>query len=306
MRLPLALAALVLLAPLVPATGATDFDVEVDGETAHGLIARPSGEPLGIVAILHGYGHKSPSHAAHLEHLAAQGYVAFAMDYRGDGMPLGAGAADTCAAMEELRAAHPGAPEYLYSVSMGGAVAGIVLAECPGFSSWVSNEGMTTLAETWAEASALAPANAFAAKAVADIEAECGGTPAEAPLCYQERTAVTRVPEFTSLLGVVQTHGLNDGLVPYDQGRELNAALKAAGIPVDFHTVVRSAPGGEGTTVTGYAPLGGMGLAGHGTESDDSHALTALSFALLDDVLAGTLRPSGEERIVDDGLGTLP
>lgn len=313
MRLPRALLALPLalaLLPAIPADGTSlveDVALLVDGEAAHGLVARPMGNASGVVVILHGYGHFAESHRGHLQHLAEQGYAAAAMDYRGGaGMHLGAGAADSCAALAHLRTEAPNGSAYLYSVSMGGAVAGMVLAECPGFSYWVSNEGMTTVAETWAEATALAPANAYAARAVADIEAECGGTPAEAPLCYQERTAVTRVPEFAGLLGVVQTHGLNDGLVPYDQGRELNAALRAAGIPVDFYTVVRSAQGTEGTTLTGYAPLGGMGLAGHGTESDDDHALTALSFALLDEVLAGTLVPSGEERVVDEGLGTLP
>jgi hypothetical protein len=49
-----------------------------------------------------------------------------------------------------------------------------------------------------------------------------------------------------------------------------------------------------------------MGLAGHGTESNDAHALTELSFALLDDVLSGALVPSGQERVVDEGLGSLP
>ena len=321
MRIPRAcvLLACLLAAPFLPPTaassGAEPFsvcsgDVCLPEERGTGLLAAPAGAPRGIVAIMHGYGHLAQSHAGHLAHLAEQGYVAFAMDYGASpapgGMHLGRGAADTCAAVEMLRAQYPGVPSYLYSVSMGGAPAGIVLAECGPWEYWVSNEGMTTIVETWAEARALAPANAYAASAVRDIEAECGGTPATAPACYAERTTVARVPEFRGLKGVVQTHGLNDGLVPYDQGRELKAALEAAGIPSDFHTVVRSAPGTEGTTITGYSPLGGMGLAGHGTESNDAHALTALSFELLDAVLAGELVPSGRETVHDAGLGRLP
>lgn len=299
---------LVAAAPLAPASGAVDFEVAVgDGEIAHGLLALPEGVPLGIVAILHGYGHKAESHRGHLEHLASQGYAAFAMDYRGEGFPLRAGADDTIAATQELMLAFPEVDLVaLYSVSMGTAVAGMVLAELPVFRHWVDNEGLADLAELHTEASLIAPANAFAAKAVADMEAECGGSPAAQPACYLERSAAMRAAEFAALQGVVLTHGLNDGLVPYDQGREMQAALKVAGIPEDFYTVVRSAPGGEGTTLTGYTPLGGAGLAGHGTESDDGHALTALGLALLDDVLAGALVPSGRERVVDDGLGTLP
>jgi acetyl esterase/lipase len=292
--------------PLAPASGAMDLEVQVGGETAHGLLALPQGGPQAIVAILHGYGHKAESHRGHLEHLAAQGYVAFAMDYRGEGFPLRAGADDTIAATQHVMSLFPEVDVVvLYSVSMGTAVAGMVLAELPVFSYWVDNEGLADLPELHTEASLLAPANAFAAKAIADMEAECGGAPALAPACYLERSAAFRAGEFSGLHGVVLTHGVNDGLVPYDQGREMQAALHLAGIPSDFYTVVRSAPGGEGTTITGYSPSGGMGLAGHGTENDDAHALTSLSFALLDQVLAGVLVPSGQERVADAELGTL-
>lgn len=305
---------LVLLAttalPGAPAAGSSlvsDIELTVQGEPAHGLIGVPQGAAAGIVVVLHGYGHVAESHRAHLQHLAEQGYLGIAMDYRGGpGMHLGAGAADSCAALDHLQTLAPGKTAYLYSVSMGGAVAGMVLATCPEFAYWVDNEGMTSITETWAEASALAGANAYAANAKRDIEAECGGIPAQAPGCYVSRHALTRVPEFTGLAGVVLTHGLNDGLVPYDQGREMVGALRAHGIPSEFYTVVRSGAGAEGTTISGYSPAGGLGLAGHGTESNDAHALTALSFGLLDEILAGTLVPADAEHVVDSELGTLP
>ena len=305
---PLALL-LPLVAPIVPAEDAPpvqDYALTVGGQEARGLLALPDGEPSAIVVILHGYGHKAESHRAHLARLADLGYAAVAMDYRGEGFPLRAGADDSVAATRDLMARYPGVPVVLYSVSMGTAVAGMVLAELPVFDYWVNNEGLADLPKLHTEASLLAPANAYAAKAVADMDAECGGKPAQQPACYQERSAALRAAEFRNLKGVVLAHGLNDGLVPYDQGREMQAALKAAGIPQDFYTVVRGNPGGEGTTITGYGGQNVDGLAGHGTESNDAHAMTALSFALLERVLDGSLVPSGREHVVDREMGTLP
>lgn len=321
MRVPLALAtALLLAAPFgsgqVAPPSAVPYSVCViedadegcpASKLATGHAAFPEGAPRGLVVIAHGYGHTSTSHLAHLSRIAEDGYVAVAMDFRGTGFPLRAGADDTIAATRDLLASHPTDLVVLYSVSMGTTVAGMVLAEMPDvFDYWVDNEGLAMLHETWAGATALAPSgNAFAVQAAADIEAECGGTPVDAPACYLERSAATRASEFVGLKGAILTHGLNDGLVPYDQGREMAAALRATGVPVEFHTVTTSAPGGEGTTVTGYTPAGGMGLAGHGTESNDAHALTALSFALLHEILGGRA-PADGESVRAEALPSLP
>lgn len=316
--IPLALALLLAL-PLAPAEGGAlvqPYTVEVDGQTAQGLLATPVGAPLGIVVILHGYGHKAESHRAHLEALAAEGFVALAMDYRGEGFPLRAGADDTIAAAQDVFARFPNLPHHLYSVSMGTAVAGIVLAELPAFDTWTNNEGLSDLVEIWAGATVLAGANEYARNAVRDIETECGGTPVQAPVCYQERSAATRAVEFPRacltaasetcrvLRGVVLTHGANDGLVPYDQGRKMQGTLAAAGVPTEFYTVVGCEAPNGGTTLTGYSPLGPMGLAGHGSEDKDVHCLTGLSFSLLHDVIHGRLALDGGEHVVDAGQTT--
>lgn len=309
-----ALALFLVVLPLAPAPSAhasslLGVDLTVDGEIAHGWMALPSEPCRGVVVIARGYSHDAADHIAHLEHLAEQGFVAIAMDYRGDpdltAFPLRAGASDTKAATLHAIALCPGKTVYLYSVSMGTAVAGIVLAEMPGvFSYWVDNEGLAMLTETWAGATVLAPVNGFAATASAAIETECGGTPLDAPACYLERSAALRAPEFAGLQGAILTHGLNDGLVPYDQGREMATALRAIGVPVEFHTVVRGNAGGEGTTITGYAGQNVDGLAGHGTEDNDAHTLTALSFRLLDELLAGAT-PTNAEHVVDRDVETL-
>lgn len=313
MRAAFALLAALLVLPFAAHAGAP-ASASVSAYTApnggEGFVGTPAGTPLGLVVILHGYGHPAADHQAHLLHIAQQGYLAVAMTYTGDvnGFPLRAGADDTNSAIRDLEQQLPaGAPRYLYSVSMGTSVAPMVLS-AHSFDYWVDNEGLSMLGETWTEASILAPANAFAKTASDAITVECGGSPAQNPACYQERSMALRVGDIQpGLKGVVLTHGLNDGLVPHNQGREMEAALIAGGIPTDFYTYLRCGAGNEGTTLTGYAlgPAGaadpGAGLAGHGTESIDAHCLTELSFRLLDGVLAGHVPMGHTEHLVDNG-----
>lgn len=287
------------------------------GAKAHGLLVQlpESAQPDTLVVILHGYNHHAESHRAYLETLAARGVLGLAMDYRGpkDGFPLQAGADDTVAAVQETLAANPSVDRViLYSVSMGTAVSPMVITALPGvFDAWVIGEGLSMLAETWAGATALKPSgNPTAIRAAQAIEDETGGTPATAAPEYVKRSAALRVGEYAGFEeGVILTHGLNDGLVPYDQGREMVAALRTHGFKADFHTVVRGEPGQEGTTLTGYVPTGqgGFGLAGHGTESVRSHTLTGLTLALLDRLVDGdaTVRAADREFVLDNGATLL-
>jgi hypothetical protein len=313
------LLALALLLPVLATAGpaaapgaAADYFVASDGETAHGRVALPAGDARGLIVIAHGYGHQAADHDKHLEDLAALGFVAVAMDYRGaqDGFPLLAGAHDTEAATRDFLARFGLDHATLYSVSMGTAVAGIVLADMPGvFSWWVDSEGLSMLHETWAGATALSPSgNPTAVRAKAAIEEECGGTPATAAPAYLARSAAALAPRFSGLQGAILVHDVNDGLVPHDQGREMEAALVAIGVPTDFYTVLRGDVGHEGTTLTGYAGVNADGLAGHGNESNDTQAMTAISFRLLKDLVTGAYGPpSGHGQfVVDRDLGTLP
>ncbi|MEA3201018.1 MAG: hypothetical protein QOE90_2446 [Thermoplasmata archaeon] len=308
---PAAAIALVLLVPALhagaPAAGVSDYFVG----GAHGRLAVPVGAPLGLVVIAHGYAHQAVDHDAHLQRLADEGYVAVAMDFGpASAFPLRAGADQTEAATRDLLATYGFDHAILYSVSMGTAVAGMVLADMPGvFTYWVDNEGLAMLHETWAGATALSPSgNPTAVTAKAAIEEECGGTPATAETAYLERSAAVRAPEFVGLKGVILLHDTNDGLVPTNQGREMEAALAAVGIPTDDYQVLRGEPGHEGTSLTGYAGVQVDGMAGHGNESDDTQAMTALSFHLLDALVTGRYGvPEGHrEYVVDRDLGTLP
>lgn len=311
MRFLVALIALAALVPFVPAVSAAssvvDYTVVVGDEVAHGLLSVPESSPSTLVVVTHGWGHTAESHRGHLQALADEGYLGVAMDFRGTGFPLGAGAADTEAAVYDLLTAYPSVDEVvMFSVSMGTAPGAMVIADNPGLvSRWFLSEPMANLAETWAEASAVCPFVAFACAPQQQIEAECGGTPVSQAECFRERVAVARVPEFVGVRDAVVVHGVNDGLVPHNQGREVTAALRAHDVATDFYAVLRGDVGGEGTTLTGHGGSNFDGWAGHGTESNDDHTVTKLSWELFFQWIDGASAANGEF-VIDRELGRLP
>jgi predicted alpha/beta-hydrolase family hydrolase len=287
--------------------------VEVGGEPATGLVALPAAAPSGIVAFAHGYGHTSRSWAEHLERTARDhGVVALAMDYRGTefdpaeevpssrGWQVAEGAEDTIAATQRYEAAcDVVGPVVIFGVSMGGNASGLTAAAgatridgTPLYDWWFNVEGATNVVETYHEARALAPVNAFAADAVADIERQMGGTFEEVPEAYLERAVVTRAADIAAagVRGVVHVHGVDDGLVPYNQTLEMVRALDAAGVPSEVHTIIRRGEGEAGTTASGTVlgsavPTYEPPLAGHASERSTTHAVMRTAFARLGQLL---------------------
>src|SRR4051794_13378487 len=134
------------------------------------------------------------------------------------------------------------------------------------------------------------------------------GGPLEArPDAYRAHTVVARVDDIAAsgLRGVVIVHGVGDGLVPYDQSRELATALRARGIPVQFFTVGSRADGTEaGTTLDGYAPVDHESpFAGHASEKSDNHVVGNLGFARLHALFQGDPPSSDREAGVDGKTG---
>lgn len=86
----------------------------------------------------------------------------------------------------------------LFGVSMGGAISGVALPEAPGLSDhWFAIEPVGSTFET-----------------------------------YLERTAFWRaLSGALEVEDVTIVHALYDGLVPYDESRELQAALRAHDLP---------------------------------------------------------------------------
>jgi acetyl esterase/lipase len=296
---------------------AAPLTLTVEGEPAEGLFALPAKAPKAIVVFAHGYGHTVESWRTHLTRVAREdGVVAVAMNYRGTvilppstpgGLPqsrgwqVAEGAEDSIAAVRHFLDACPAAKTVvMYSVSMGGNAGGLAVAAGatrpngnPLFDFWVNIEGATNVTETYHEARLVARSgNAFAVNATADIERQMGGTFEQVPQRYLDRTVVLHTADIAAsgLQGVISVHGLDDGLVPYNQSRELTTALHAAGVPTEMYTVATRGPGSEpGTTITGTI-LGPTGqytspFAGHASESSTTHIVGMKGFELLSQLL---------------------
>lgn len=288
------------------------MSLTVQGEPALALVATPRRKPRGIVVFDHGYGHTMESWREHVTRTAdTLGVIAIAPNYRGqteppEGMRISSrgwrvaeGAEDSIAYAKHFeRLCKPKGTNVVYGVSMGGNTSGLVVAAQPKapdgsplFDYWVDVEGAVNVTETYAGATVLAPANEFAANATEDIADAFGGTPLDVPDVYAERTVVNRTDDIAAagLAGVVVVHGLADGLVPYNQSRELHTLLRAQGVPVSLWTAVTKKEGTPaGTTIDGYAIGEDSPFAGHASETSTTHVVGAAGFAALDAIYAGT------------------
>lgn len=309
------------------------ISVPVQGQQASGFVAYPSSTPKGIVAFTHGYGHSALSWVHHLRWAARElGVIALVMDNRGlkmlppdteGGLPrsrgwnVSAGALDTIAATQSLERCATRGTNVMFSVSMGGNTAGLALAEGaqradksgPLYDYWVDVEGATNVTETYLEARALAPANTTAANALEDITAEMGGPIESVPEEYAKRSVVLRVDDIAAggLKGVVKVHGVDDGLVPFNQAREMVAALDLNGIPVQMINVLRRTPESEReTTITGYAgsqldPNYTSPFAGHASETSTTHIVMKVAWERLTWLYRDGYLPDCRQETLVDG-----
>lgn len=324
---------------------AHDLELTVEGEPATGRFSLPHTAPKGLVVFAHGYGHTSYSWIQHMKRVSRElGVIAVAMDYRGmdikpdangdgypeaRGWPAMNGAEDTIAAAQffetKCRKIETIA---LMGVSMGANMSGLAVALQPERSNgqplwdyWLDIEGATNVTETYNEARALAQAtgNDFAERAVEDIEVEMGGTFEQKPDAYRERTVVARSADVAGagLDGIILVHGLDDGLVPYNQSREMVAGLLANGfIDTEMYTVGRrSAQSEKETTATGYvgdqlfAQIDETYIspfAGHASEKSETHVVMTTAFEKLYDVMKGKGPDFYREYFVDGELGVFP
>lgn len=295
---------------------------KIDGETATGHYALPKKDPRGIVVFAHGYRHTSLSWTEHMERTARDlGVIAVGTDYRGNvltgeknddglpearGWPVLKGAEEAVAIAQAFEAGCPSIDRVvILGVSMGGNTSGLAVALAgakgitrsdgsPLFDYWIDVEGAVNVIETYAGASILAPVNDYAAWAKEDIEREMGGTFEEAPGEYQKRAVVTRMDDISAagLDGITVIHGVDDGLVPYNQGREMATRSAENGIPTRMVSVgTKDCESEAETTVTSYAvkPVKddyNSPLAGHASETSVTHIVMKTAFAQLAKVFA--------------------
>lgn len=234
---------------------------------------------------------------------------------------------------------------YLWGISMGGAISGTALSEAlyvvsdparPVFDHWVGVEPLVNFGESYLEARAFQ-----LAELAGEMERDAGGTPDAVPGEYKRRTVVMNADRIAAagLKSVTLVHAINDGLVPYNQVREMAAAAVANGMPTQLFTVVRKAdshgvgdnpdrPGGNNPDYTGTNTIFGSpnesnpragagsgeraddstnvaGLAGHAADFDDTHPVMRASFEQLAKLIAGEydLAIPYREHCVDDQDG---
>lgn len=270
-----------------------------------------------------------------------------ATDYRDNfGFPALWGAHDTIVATLHALERFPNVTRvYLMSVSMGSAVGGTAIVEAanlgltkpadgsPLYDYWVSAEGVSQLAETWAEARAVGDGtgNQFAINAADGIQRDAGGMAVECPQAYQRRSPAlnTAVLQGAGLKATTLVHAVNDGLVPYNQSRELATQLSAVGIPTQFFTVLTTYFYDPGTTASGYTGADGAqdealnaamenyndptgtgfvtpptvgDFSGHASERYYFHPIMATAFANLELMMDGSYREDVPyfECVVDD------
>ncbi len=316
---------------------ALDLTIPVGGEPATGRYALPHGAPKGLAVFAHGYGHTSASWAEHMKNAARRGLIAVGMDYRGikilhqkeeHGLPksrgwnVWKGAEDSIAAAKLFQAACPSIKKtVIMGVSMGGNTSGLAVAMAaeeksrkggPLFDYWIDVEGAVNVIETYAGARLLeGSGNETAKNAKADIEAEMGGPIEQEPQAYVDHAVVSHIEDIkaSGVKGVVVIHGLDDGLVPYNQGREMSSLLLAAGVPTDMFTVGRKSPESEReTTLTGYVagavdPDYRSPLAGHASEASQTHIVMTTAFDRLWALFKGDTPGQYREFLVDGELG---
>jgi acetyl esterase/lipase len=293
-----------------------------DNETVSGLLGYMKGtQPTRLVVFCHGYGHTvEGSWRHHVERTVREDTAVITVNYRDNlAFPVLKGAQDTIAATLLAKARFPSVETvYLLGISMGGAISGTAITESMEVTEdgtslyhyWVDVEGVSMLHETWGAAKAIGH------DAAEQIEDDAGGMPMDVPEEYVRRSPALRTQEMAEggLRAAVVVHGFNDGLVPYNQGREMAQALLAAGIPVQMFNVVRDSDGQtSGTTgtgaifgaVTGEDPNDtfGLNLSGHGTESDYGHPVIRTGFEQLELLLDGAYDETlpYDEWFVDDG-----
>ncbi|MBT8249919.1 MAG: cadherin-like domain-containing protein [Acidimicrobiia bacterium] len=297
-----------------------DFVTEVDGERAFGIFAAPETTPTALVVIGHGAWHSAESWRDHIIGLTGEyNTLTVAMEYRGleringhlgddpahpeaNNWPEKKGGEDLIAAAKLFKAECGIDTVILAGVSMGVSISGYAVSHLDPadqglFDYWVTSEGVHSMLETYQAASA-------AGSEAADwIEAEtgCAYDPVTCHEPYAERTNImqTAAIEAAGLKRVVYLHAVADGLVPYNQSRQMSGALQ---VPFEFYTLTSAGEGSDGTSWTDYLSEGDGPLAGHASERDPDSLLTRATFERIGAIATGDLADCGEYHVEEGAM----
>jgi acetyl esterase/lipase len=205
----------------------------------------PRGEPRPAVVLIHGGGMWTGSRAD-MEHpaqqLARAGYVAFSVDYR---------LVDAVAGCNRWPAQLDDVQRAVRWVRAHAADSGVDPMRVAAYG-WSAGGQLAALLGTRGTRDANAPLASYPSRvacvvdlagdvdlaaytqppALHEVVALLGGTPQEAPERYYDASPLSWIDGRTAPFLVV--HGTQDDVVPVDQSRRLVAALRAAGVEVQY------------------------------------------------------------------------
>jgi hypothetical protein len=309
-----------------PCTDGADKSFAAEGPIGvPGIYALPAKSASTLVVFDHGY--RKPASAywdGHVRDAADHGVVAVAPDYTGiggapdyRGWDVRAGAEDSITMAKYFLARCSSLKQVvIMGISMGGNTSGLAVAAgatradgSPLFDYWIDVEGATNVTETYFEARLLAQGgDEYVVGALADIEKEMGGPFEEVPDRYAEASVVTRGADISAsgLKGAVVVHGFDDGLVPYNQSREMVTVLRGERIPTEVYSIAGRGEGESGTTVTGAIvgnadPSYESPFAGHGAEESKTQLVITTAFDRLWELVDGKAPTSDAETLIDGG-----
>jgi dipeptidyl aminopeptidase/acylaminoacyl peptidase len=247
-----------------------DYSLVVAGQTATGRAVLPTGAPTVLVVFCHGFGGNGAYYDGYLADAAAREYAAVSMDFRGaqGAWKVRTGWEDTISATLDLQARYPSVTTtIIWGISMGGEVSGLSVAYAPAgtYDYWVEDAGVENLVEEWATVPGFQGA----------IQAETGGTPADVPQAYVDRSPVLQAGKIAAqgLRRVFISHAAGDTVVTPTQAQEMTAALAAAGVPVSAYT---------------WAGQGHVGGWGYGPVVEKAQGLPDWPVPLLEGVIGPT------------------
>lgn len=206
------------------------FFPSTDGAPLHGLVLRPDGPPKGTVLFLHGNAENLGTQINAVLWLVAEGYLVFAIDYRGFGRSGGTPDIpgvnrDGVAALDRVYRIPGVDPErvVVFGQSLGGAVAVHAVARAPR---------KTTVRGLIVDSAFAGYRRIVRDRLIAGIVTLPLAWPAS--WTVEDRYSPERWIGAVALVPVVVIHGTRDRIVPFSHGKRLH---RLAGDPKEFWVV---------------------------------------------------------------------
>jgi len=207
-----------------------------DGLKLTGLLSKPTGEgPFPVVIVNHGGFDPASRVGGFLDLFSSRGYVALAPDYRGCGGSEGkhelakGEVADVIGAIRYARTLPyaDGNRVVLWGFSHGAALALLAASRDQSIRAVVAVQGPVEMADAWRHW--VRNQDKPGVKPLAGLSTLVGGTPDQIPEAWRERSALYVADKIKCPVLLVYSDDDRDDAVPTDQGRRMEAALRASG-----------------------------------------------------------------------------